>query len=381
MQLENAQACPLCRRRLPAISAGQPPGTRLCERCQSIVERAFAGSATQTKRSNTQAALDVRFPATRSGVVVPSTNSDEGLPTGGPESDFESSLAFDARDEFVSGPIDAEEPHGEHQTLDRDPDANAIADPAFIETVTTGASPLNGQDSEPQPETFADFRSESTALAEQPAELVTVGTAADPAQSPLVKWDYAHDEWPVLVGPSTKRPFGKLRAALVVIAVLTCAAVMYYLIRQTSAQQQPPRIAPDAAAKQRTPANAEPAPSQASQVPAATQANHDSAIGKAPANEAGAVEVKTDGQGAFSLQAASFPTQSGADEFAERLRRAGVPSYVVASDLARRGKWFRVRVGRFSAADAAQKFAAEAQRRAKAAGFSLQLIVCQYEQP
>jgi cell division protein FtsN len=58
-----------------------------------------------------------------------------------------------------------------------------------------------------------------------------------------------------------------------------------------------------------------------------------------------------------------------------------VPSYVVSADLARRGRWFRVRVGRFNTAEDAQKFAKEAQLRAKAAGMSLQLIVSQYEQP
>jgi cell division protein FtsN len=51
----------------------------------------------------------------------------------------------------------------------------------------------------------------------------------------------------------------------------------------------------------------------------------------------------------------------------------------VSADLPRRGKWFRVRVGRFNSADDAQKFAAEAQNRAKAAGLSLQLIGCQFD--
>jgi cell division protein FtsN len=91
-------------------------------------------------------------------------------------------------------------------------------------------------------------------------------------------------------------------------------------------------------------------------------------------------EIKN-AQGRFSLQAAAFPTQSGADEFADKLKRAGLPSYVASVELARRGRWFRVRIGRFNAADDAQKFAGEAQQRARAAGLSLQLIVCQYDQP
>jgi cell division protein FtsN len=58
-----------------------------------------------------------------------------------------------------------------------------------------------------------------------------------------------------------------------------------------------------------------------------------------------------------------------------------VPSYVVSADIARRGRWFRVRVGRFNSAEDAQRFAGEAQQRAKAAGISLQLVVSQYDEP
>ncbi|MFY9574882.1 MAG: SPOR domain-containing protein, partial [Blastocatellia bacterium] len=86
-------------------------------------------------------------------------------------------------------------------------------------------------------------------------------------------------------------------------------------------------------------------------------------------------------QGRFSLQAAAFPTEAAADEFAEKLKQAGVPSYVVNADLARRGRWFRVRIGRFNTAEDAQRYSSEAQLRARASGTSLQLIVCQYEQP
>ena len=63
------------------------------------------------------------------------------------------------------------------------------------------------------------------------------------------------------------------------------------------------------------------------------------------------------------------------------MKRAGVPAYTVAAEIAGRGKWFRVRVGRFETANDAEKFASEARLRARASGLNLQLIVCSYETP
>jgi cell division septation protein DedD len=61
------------------------------------------------------------------------------------------------------------------------------------------------------------------------------------------------------------------------------------------------------------------------------------------------------------------------------LVRAGVPAYIMSIDIPRRGKWFRVRVGRFPTADEAGKYAPQARQRARAAGISLELIVCDFE--
>lgn len=83
----------------------------------------------------------------------------------------------------------------------------------------------------------------------------------------------------------------------------------------------------------------------------------------------------------FSLQAAAFPNEGGANQFCERLKRAGVPAYVVSAEIAGRGRWFRVRVGRFETAQDADRFASESRRRARAAGLNLQLIVSSYDKP
>ncbi len=90
---------------------------------------------------------------------------------------------------------------------------------------------------------------------------------------------------------------------------------------------------------------------------------------------------KENSEARYSLQAAAFPDEAGANEFCERLKRAGVPAYIVAADIAGRGRWFRIRVGRFESTQDAERFASESRRRARAAGLSLQLIVSSYDKP
>jgi cell division septation protein DedD len=86
-----------------------------------------------------------------------------------------------------------------------------------------------------------------------------------------------------------------------------------------------------------------------------------------------------DAQARYSLQAASFPKEVQAREFSDKLVRAGVPAYIMSIDIPRRGKWFRVRVGRFPSADEAGKYASQARQRARAAGINLELMVCDFE--
>jgi cell division septation protein DedD len=82
-----------------------------------------------------------------------------------------------------------------------------------------------------------------------------------------------------------------------------------------------------------------------------------------------------------SLQAASFPNQAAANAFSERLARAGVPAYVVAADIPKRGRWYRVRAGKFATAEEARRYAVEWRQRARAAGIGIDLVTCNYDQP
>lgn len=87
------------------------------------------------------------------------------------------------------------------------------------------------------------------------------------------------------------------------------------------------------------------------------------------------------GRALFSLQAASFPNGASAQQFSERLVRAGVPAYVIAADIPRRGKWYRVRAGKFATQEEARRYAIEWQQRARAGGVGIQLVACAFEQP
>ncbi|HLF83544.1 MAG TPA: SPOR domain-containing protein [Blastocatellia bacterium] len=210
----------------------------------------------------------------------------------------------------------------------------------------------------------------------------------DRLEAPLPAWDYSHSEWPVLVGPSPPRSFKELRSAIAAVVLLACATGFYFLIYRPFTPTR--RTATDSGTTARV-AAVEPraaaagsadsdALAQAAPTPSDTAAGAASPPAETVFREAVASNDDS-AQGRFSLQAAAFPTLGGADEFAEKLKRAGVPSYVLPADLARRGRWFRVRVGRFNSAEDAQRFAGEAQQRARAGGLTVQLIVCQYDQP
>jgi cell division septation protein DedD len=190
---------------------------------------------------------------------------------------------------------------------------------------------------------------------------------------------HSQEEWPVLMVPARRRSFSKARASMVILTLVASVAAVYFLIymplssgkREKAAASRSAREVSNAvvpaAPETANPAGAEPTRISESQLEAATSAKQEPSI--------------ADARGQFSLQAAAFPVETGAAEFAEKLKHAGLPSYVVSADVAKRGRWYRVRVGRFETAEQAKRYSAEAQLRSKALGVSLQLIVCQYEQP
>lgn len=404
--------CPLCRSPLSDNLAGLGPGTRLCDQCRTIVQEAFPGSARRLSGS----AVVVEANGAMTAIPQDDPVSDLRFPE--PQESFEdvsSYESFEYESQFpISAPSepDSLEPDSllmsdlpddedlnakghteESELIDLAEDGstqaqaqtlNHLIEPASGDTDATPAAEVEDHFEQQPPDILTEPVSNAPSLIdddneepkpEQPA-------AIDPWEDPLPAWDYSQNEWPVLVGPPRRNRVGMLRASLVALLLLAAAGFYFFIFRpalrdRTSAPVNSEAAEPAPAAAELKSPEAKPAESGNRQEASSPSSQTPAVVDAKPA------EVPLDGNahGKFSLQAAAFPTQAGADEFIEKLRQAGVPSYVVSADLGRRGRWFRVRVGRFNTADDAQRFAAQAQLRAKAAGMSLQLIGCQYDQP
>ncbi len=72
---------------------------------------------------------------------------------------------------------------------------------------------------------------------------------------------------------------------------------------------------------------------------------------------------------AFTLQLSASQMREDADKFAAKLRERGYAPYVVESEVPGRGKWYRVRIGRFASKDAAVKYLADFRRETQLEAF------------
>ena len=59
--------------------------------------------------------------------------------------------------------------------------------------------------------------------------------------------------------------------------------------------------------------------------------------------------------GRYAIQVASFSEKKGADVLAQKLKKKGFNSYVVAGEIPQKGRWYRVRVGSYPNRDEAKK--------------------------
>jgi cell division septation protein DedD len=405
--------CPLCKRELSAGTLD----TRLCEQCQTLIQTASRSgdSSVMSVSASANQQLSVAHPQhfalpDNLPLELQELFDDSSVSSDSFEPDPLFAALFESQDEFVAAP-----PNDEQSNQVDTPEANladgsvtastlAIIEPAREET---HLDRVDAEAESPNAERANESLSDGHAVTETQAsadsttphvdvegqiddpKAIRDEVSADPWENPLPAWEYSQNEWPVLVGPRRDGPWARFKGPIVVLVILAFAAGSYYLIyRQTS-----PGLATDSPAPIRASRVAEPRPSATSTADSAAQDKAPLPSGDAPAkaepkltqpvaNEA-ATATKEDSspQGHFALQAASFPNRAAADEFAEKLKAAGVPSYVVSVDLPRRGTWSRVRVGRFNTAEDAQRFAAEAQLRARATGMSLELIVSRYDQP
>ena len=405
MQLEMARlTCPLCKRQLPANSPEHVLSTRLCDQCQTMVLTAFRGpnsilaastAVVPQNRLSARVQHDVPAPdyaMVGAPVLFCGNQADAAF-----EHESQSAASNEIPDAVRFDLYQDQDPIDRVSTPDEDStpfskngssrDREELFE-GFVQSIgtvdhdyaETDDLPPIGQASE-FTEAALDSNTEASVVDDRREDPPSIGeeAATDPWEVPLPPWDYSQNEWPVLVGPSMQRSLRAVRYGIAAVVLLACAAGFYFLIYHPSN----PKLV-TVAAFQSSAAAAGSADSELAARAAPATSGIPAGAASRPAEAAATEAVAADdasAKGRFSLQAAAFPTQAGADEFAERLKRAGVPSYVVPADIARRGRWFRVRVGRFNSAEDAQRFAGEAQQRARATGLALQLIVCQYGEP
>jgi cell division septation protein DedD len=197
-------------------------------------------------------------------------------------------------------------------------------------------------------------------------------------------WDNSVDNYPVLMVQEEKGSLSKTMLVIAATALLALAAAGYWFVYKPlfgGASPEAPQHASKTvdnsppAAPPSAPASSAPAPQPESSASSAVTPPE----GKPTTPDAApASSPEPEGQGKISLQAASFPSEQAANEFSEKLKRSGVPSYIASADISGKGRWYRVRVGRFASPAEAEKYAAQAKQRAKASGLNLQLVVCDY---
>jgi cell division septation protein DedD len=422
----TGSTCPLCKR---PMGAADSPTTRLCSHCQTIVRNILPGSEGQSAYVEPQLTAPESAPINGSNLDIEVRQLDLSHPgtTGGDNLavdhnatgddlrfDDQTSPPVDSQIDFNLGPLDEGPPavtarirKGVLESVLRESGALALEpvsgeQPSLLdefETLRRTAGleepAANGSDNAKSngdsPSTLgvqvADRKIESTRLIEQPAHNLPAVVAPRPNVRPVSDaWNLKADEWPVLIDDSPQPSSGKwkvLTAVGLLLLVVAAVAVSYWVvIRPRGAGSR--ALGSDSSAQQ--PASA----ARSGTVSAATPAT-DSEAGKkvqgsapqqpSPAASKQENQAPEPSTARYSLQAASVPNLTAANQFAEKLVSAGVPAYVVAADLPGRGRWYRVRVGRFNSQEDASRFASDAKLRAKSAGISLTLVPCDYEKP
>jgi len=392
--------CPLCKRELSAGTLN----TRLCEQCQALVQTASRpasiGTAGSSRSLNAQLATASSLPDIASAHLSVESNEIAESHSAHHDVNPANSELFDTKDEFVA-PTD-------HRFSDSTPyirEAN-LPEPAAegsipikedevtedaLQTLVAGPDSEAFSHSNPSNYLSADIETRgSTVPAEDESQVLSTPpekVSADPWEDALPASEFSRNEWPVLVGPPRDGFIARFKTQIIVTVVLALLAGAYYLIYRQSATQPvidaPGPLLPSKVVDPGT--SAKPSSDSAeSKTPSPSSDLTENAESKAAIqakDKPVAITENDNAQGKFALQAAAYPNRAAAAEFADKLKAAGIASYVVNVELPHRGTWYRVRVGRFNTAADAQKFAAEAQLRARAAGMSLELIVSPYEQP
>ncbi|MBL8940069.1 MAG: SPOR domain-containing protein [Archangium sp.] len=103
--------------------------------------------------------------------------------------------------------------------------------------------------------------------------------------------------------------------------------------------------------------------------PVATRTNDAGALKEAFGKVQKAPEAPTpSAEGSWTLQLSAYQDKAEAERFAAGLRDKGYAPFIVEANVAGKGTWFRVRMGRFGSKDAASTYLADFKRETSIAG-------------
>jgi DedD protein len=243
--------------------------------------------------------------------------------------------------------------------------AEAAAAPDLLSALDANAQALQEAQKEP-PLTFQDELTRKAAepvaappqpkpaakpAAPKPAATTASATPAAPAEKPAAAEKPAPAEKPAADDqPSALHSADEELAAL--------AAV-----KKPQAATPPPVAAAPAPAPKPAPAEVqdEPVPTRTATPPSGGLKE---AIARATQRPAEAVPG-----GAFTLQLSAFQTREEADRFVARLRDRGYAPYIVTAEVAKKGTWYRVRMGSFPSREAATRYLADFKRETQLDAF------------
>ncbi|MBM4782496.1 MAG: SPOR domain-containing protein [Archangiaceae bacterium] len=103
--------------------------------------------------------------------------------------------------------------------------------------------------------------------------------------------------------------------------------------------------------------------------PVATRTNDAGALKEAFGKVQKAPEAPTpSAEGSWTLQLSAYQDKAEAERFAAGLRDKGYAPFIIEANVAGKGTWFRVRMGRFGSKDAANTYLADFKRETSIAG-------------
>lgn len=424
MQLYNTKiVCPLCRKSVEDGPSRTLPTTRLCQNCRSLVH------AIVPDKNGSSASPEIKY-------FTPVAHTEVEAHTRYDEQDY---LDADGLDDFGANhyadsynqtrgidqsasqgsmseqngnqPQTSWQPSrqaraewGSHQQEDRwaTPPAQTtgLAEPQrWHQTLVQAPAPTEDEIIQPEQPIYQEDVTPTVYHEEgaQPVYQTEPVHSHDPWENPLPAGETSLNEWPILVQTNKRKSATKLKAVLGVVVIAALSAAGYFFAYkpffanqpaagQTAAAINPPAPPPiDTASPSSKPSTPSDSAQPSATMPSATTPSSAVAPATTPTgdkqNMTPAPTDPTSGEGAFSLQAMSSSSHDEANKFSEKLMRAGVSAYVVQADIPGRGRWYRVRIGRFGTREEAMKYGEQSKMRAKAAGVKLDLIVSPYEKP